>query len=136
MMIRASIRSFTSWPRPASHGVLHHPRPSAPGGRPAAQRGLEDAVYAEDAPGAGECEAEERQREQRPDPVPLAGHVERSERDVHLPEETADTGQTREDAEEQGHAQRELDQKSLKPEESEVGQDDVLEERGVPTERR
>src|SRR5206468_11763015 len=56
--------------------------PRASSRRLAAQRRLEDAVDAEDAPDASEGEAEERQREQRPDPVPLPGHVERAERDV------------------------------------------------------
>ena len=104
--------------------------------RAAVQHRPEDAVDAEDAPGAGECEAEERQRLQRPDPVPLAGHVERSERDVHLPEEAGDARETRQDAEEQSHAQCELDEEGLQAEEGEVRQDDVLEERRVPAERR
>src|SRR5207244_11175334 len=119
--MRAFVRLLTSRRPRASHGAEQHPRPRARGRRAAVQHRLEEAVDAEDAPGAGECEAEERKRLQRPDPVPLAWHVERSERDVHLPEEAGDARETREDAEEQSRAQRELNEAGLQYDEGAAG---------------
>src|SRR6266508_4161057 len=103
--MRASIRRLTPRPLRASHGELHHARPRVPGCCPTTQRRLEDVVEAENAPRAREGEAEERQRLQRPDPVPLARHVEGAEGDVHLPEEAGDASEAGEGADEQSRAE-------------------------------